>query len=70
MFKKILLLLGFKAMIKKLIKDELKNNKEKILEFINKRIDIPKLTEKEEAERFTEVYEAIEDFADAIIDKM
>lgn len=70
MFKKILLLLGFKEMIKKLIKDELKNNKDKVVEFINSKIDIPFLNEEEEKERFNRIYEGIEEFTISIVDKL
>ena len=60
--KKIILLLA-----KKYILSYIRDNKEKIVEFINAKIDIPKMTEKEEKKQIESLYQIVYEVIQTII---
>jgi hypothetical protein len=41
------------------IKKQLKKNKSKIIKLVNKKVNIPRMTEKEEADLYSAIFDAI-----------
>lgn len=62
----------FKPLIKKLVLREIKNleTKKYIVDLVNSRLDIPKMTEAEEAKLLLQVYDASCEAAVTIIDRL
>ena len=59
----------FKPMLKNFAKDLIEDNKEIILDTV-KKIDIPKMTKKEEAKLIDDLYTSLEEAAVTIIDRI
>ena len=62
----------FKGILKFLVKRALSNedNKELVTEIVNKKVDLPKLTEEEEGKLIGQLYEAVQEAAIIVIDRM
>jgi len=62
----------FKPLIKKVLRKELEkqDNQDLVVGIINEKLDIPKLTEAEEKKLLDQVYDAVEESALTLIDRI
>ena len=62
----------FKPLLKRRLKKELVNTESRanLIKLVNGKIDIPKLTEEEEAKLFGQIYDVVQEHALTVIDRL
>lgn len=61
-----------KPLIKKILKTEIakEENKNLVIKIVNDNVDLPKLDEKEEAALYGQIYDAVQDSLEKIVERL
>lgn len=65
-----ILLKMFKRPLKKILIREMKSNQEELVKAVNEKLDLPKLTEEDEAKLLTSIYDAVEEAVITALDRI